>query len=114
MRETSNINQLVVKPYKYQCSHPIENILTDPTSGVKTRSRLKNLCAFDAFLSLIEPKNISEALQDSDRVNAMQNELNQFERSQMWHLVTRPKDRSVIDTKWVFRNKLDEDGMVHY
>lgn len=66
-----------MKPYKYKSFHPIENIITDPTSGIKTRSLLKNLCAFDAFLSLIELKNIVEALQDTDRVNAMQDELNQ-------------------------------------
>ncbi|XP_070026701.1 intracellular protein transport protein USO1-like [Nicotiana sylvestris] len=110
--ESSSRNQLVVKSHKYQSSHPIENIITDPTSGVKTRSQLKNLCAFDAFLSLIELKDVVEALQDADWVNAMQDELNQFKRSQVWHLVPRPKDRSVIGTKWVFRNKLDEDGIV--
>nr|XP_018622990.1 uncharacterized protein LOC108943435 [Nicotiana tomentosiformis] len=59
---TSRGNQLVVKPYRYQSSHPIENIITDPTSGIKTRSSLKILCTFDAFLSFIEPKNIVEAL----------------------------------------------------
>ncbi|XP_070010255.1 uncharacterized mitochondrial protein AtMg00820-like [Nicotiana sylvestris] len=42
----------------------------------------------------------------------MQDELNQFERSQVWHLVPRPNDRSVISTKWVFRNKLHEDGTI--
>ncbi|XP_070032036.1 uncharacterized protein [Nicotiana tomentosiformis] len=50
--------------------------------------------------------------QDAYWVNAMQDELNQFERSQVWHLVPRPKDRSVIETKWVFKNKLDEEGEV--
>lgn len=109
---TSRGNQLVVKPYKYQSSHPIENIITDPTSGIKTRSSLKNLCTFDAFLSLIKPKTVAEALQDADWVNAMQDELNQFERSQVWHLVSSPLDKSVIGTKWVFKNKLDEDGTV--
>ncbi|XP_070055140.1 uncharacterized protein [Nicotiana tomentosiformis] len=49
---------------------------------------------------------------DADWVNAMQDKLNQFERSQAWHLVPRPKDRSVIGTKWAFRNKLDEDGTI--
>ncbi|XP_070012240.1 uncharacterized protein [Nicotiana sylvestris] len=112
MGETSNITQLVVKPYNYQSSHPIENIIIDPTSGVKTRSQLMNLCAFNAFLSLIEPKNVAEALQDEDWVNAMQDELNQFERSQVWHLVPRHKDISVIVTKWVFKNKLDKNGTV--
>ncbi|XP_070004468.1 uncharacterized mitochondrial protein AtMg00820-like [Nicotiana sylvestris] len=49
---------------------------------------------------------------DIDWVITMQDELNQFERSQVWHLVPRPKDRSVIGTKWVFRKKIDEDGTV--
>ncbi|XP_070048994.1 uncharacterized mitochondrial protein AtMg00820-like [Nicotiana tomentosiformis] len=109
---TSRGNQLVVKSYKYQSSHPIENIITDPTFGIKIRSSLKNLCAFDAFLSLIEPKNIAKALQDADWVNAMQDKFNQFERSQVWHLIPRPKDKSGISTKWVFINKLDKDGTV--
>ena len=38
----------------------------------------------------------------------MQEELNQFERNQVWHLVPRPYDRPTICTKWIFRNKLDE------
>ncbi|XP_070015064.1 uncharacterized protein [Nicotiana sylvestris] len=71
IRETSSGNQMVVKPYKYQSSHPIENIINDPTFGIKTRSSLKNFCVFDAFLSLIEPKNVAEALQDADWVNAI-------------------------------------------
>ena len=42
----------------------------------------------------------------------MQYELNQFERQKVWKLVLRPKDKTVIGTRWVFRNKLDEDGIV--
>ena len=42
----------------------------------------------------------------------MQEELNQFERNKVWHLVERPCDRPVIGTKWVFRNKFDETGVV--
>ena len=42
----------------------------------------------------------------------MQEELHQFERNQIWHLVPKPKDRTIIGTKWVFRNKLDEQGTV--
>ncbi|XP_070004244.1 uncharacterized protein [Nicotiana sylvestris] len=97
---------------QFNCSHPIEKIIIDPTSGIKTRSSLKNLCVFDAFLSLIEPKNIVEALQDADWVNAMQDELNQFERSQVWHLVPRPKDRSIYVDDIIFgatTNKLSKE-----
>ena len=47
-----------------------------------------------------------------DWVITMQEELNQFERNKVWKLVPRPKDRTVIGTKWVFRNKMDETGIV--
>ena len=60
----------------------------------------------------MEPKKIEEALVDPDWVIAMQDELNQFEQQQVWKLVPRPKNKSVIGTRWVFRNKLDEDGIV--
>ena len=60
----------------------------------------------------MEPKKVDEALEDPDWVIAMQDELNQFERQKVWKLIPRPKDKSVIDTNLVFRNKLDEDGIV--
>ncbi|KAL5545088.1 hypothetical protein UlMin_008872 [Ulmus minor] len=47
-----------------------------------------------------------------DLILAMQEELNQFERNDVWELVPRPKDQTVIGTKWVFRNKVDESGVV--
>ena len=42
----------------------------------------------------------------------MQEELNQFRRNQVWDLVPKPKNQSIIDTKWVFKNKLDETGQI--
>ncbi|CAM8911853.1 unnamed protein product [Rhodiola kirilowii] len=42
----------------------------------------------------------------------MQEELHQFERNGVWRLVPRPKDKNVIGTKWVFRNKMDDKGVV--
>ncbi|XP_070008150.1 uncharacterized mitochondrial protein AtMg00820-like [Nicotiana sylvestris] len=41
----------------------------------------------------------------------MQDELHQFDRNNVWHLVPRPPDRTIIGTRWVFRNKLDEHGI---
>ena len=42
----------------------------------------------------------------------MQEELNQFERNEVWELVPRPSDHPIMGTKWVFRNKLDENGVI--
>nr|GEV20442.1 copia protein [Tanacetum cinerariifolium] len=42
----------------------------------------------------------------------MQEELNQFIANDVWELVPQPKNMKIIGTKWVFRNKLDENGVV--
>ena len=68
---------------EHQKSHPLDQILSDLNSGVQTRSRLKNFCAFYAFLSLIESKNVYEAFKDSDWISVIQEELHQFERNQV-------------------------------
>jgi hypothetical protein len=54
---------------------------------------------------------VEDALKDLDWVMAMQEELNNFTRIKVWSLVERPKE-NVIGTKWVFRNKEDEYGVV--
>ena len=59
-----------------------------------------------------EPKKIDETLRDVDWVNAMHEELNNFKRNQVWELDERPSDHNVIGTRWVFRNKQDQDGIV--
>ncbi|KAI3685310.1 hypothetical protein L6452_34552 [Arctium lappa] len=60
----------------------------------------------------IEPTRVSEALADSDWLTAMQDELNQFEALKVWRLVPKPQGKTIIGTKWVFKNKKDEDGTV--
>ncbi|GJU50962.1 retrovirus-related pol polyprotein from transposon TNT 1-94 [Tanacetum coccineum] len=59
-----------------------------------------------------KPKNVNEALKDESWVVAMQEDLNQFVANDVWELVPLPISQSVIGTKWVFRNKLDENGIV--
>ena len=112
LEESVAMNPPVPRAWKLYRSHPLDQILIDLNYGVQTRSKLKNFCAFYAFLSNIEPKNVYEALADSNWITAMQEELHQFERNKVWHLVPRPKDRTIIRTKWVFRNKLDEQEIV--
>ncbi|GKD08553.1 retrovirus-related pol polyprotein from transposon TNT 1-94, partial [Tanacetum coccineum] len=58
------------------------------------------------------PKNINEALKDESLVIAIQEELNQFISNDVWKLVPNPKDMIIIRTKWVYRNKLDENSVV--
>ena len=52
-------------------------------------------------------------MEDPNWVEAMQEELNQFERNKVWELVPHPVGRKdPIGTRWVYRNKMDEQGNV--
>ncbi|GKA44563.1 putative ribonuclease H-like domain-containing protein [Tanacetum coccineum] len=69
-------------------------------------------CLFACFLSQEEPKRVSKALSDPAWVEAMQEELLQFKLQKVWILVDLPKGHRAIGTKWVYRNKKDERGIV--
>jgi hypothetical protein len=94
-----------------QRNHPVDQILGDISKGVTTHSCLANFCEHCYFVSSIKPFRAEEALQDPDWVLAIQEELNNFKRNEVWSLVPRPK-QNVVGTKWVFRNKQDEHGVV--
>jgi hypothetical protein len=83
----------------------------DISKSVQTRSRIASFCEHFSFVSCIEPNCVDEALLDVDWVNAMHEKLNKFTRNEVWELVYRSKNHSVIGTKWVFRNKRNEDGL---
>ncbi|KAI3681162.1 hypothetical protein L6452_35946 [Arctium lappa] len=61
---------------------------------------------------LIEPKKAYDAMKDSSWIEAMQEELLQFKLQDVWDLVDLPKGHRAIGTKWIFRNKKDERGIV--
>nr|GEY76501.1 putative ribonuclease H-like domain-containing protein [Tanacetum cinerariifolium] len=78
----------------------------------KTDPALLQFCLFSGFLSQVEPKKISDALQDPSWVEAMQEELLQFKIQNVWTLVDCLKGVRPIGTKWVLKNKKDERGIV--
>ncbi|GJU60906.1 putative ribonuclease H-like domain-containing protein [Tanacetum coccineum] len=112
--------------------HPIKNVIDDVKSSVQTRRMTKptseqgflsdvyeqkthdtlNTCLYACFLSHIDSTSIAKALSDSSWVEAMQEELLQFKLQHVWKLVDLPNGKRAIRTKWVFRNKKDERGIV--
>nr|GFC01118.1 putative ribonuclease H-like domain-containing protein [Tanacetum cinerariifolium] len=67
---------------------------------------------FACFLSQEEPKRIRQALNDPSWIEAMQEEHLQFKMQKVWILVDLPYGKRAIGTKWVYRNKKDERGIV--
>ncbi|GJV11430.1 retrovirus-related pol polyprotein from transposon TNT 1-94 [Tanacetum coccineum] len=70
------------------------------------------MCMFELTVSTAEPKNIKEAMADSAWIEAMQEELHQFDRLQVWELVDKPFGKTVIKLKWLWKNKKDKDQTV--
>nr|GEZ04961.1 hypothetical protein [Tanacetum cinerariifolium] len=92
-----------------------DNFIGDPSRLVSTRHRLQNealFSYFDAFLSSVEPKSYKEVLMESYWIEAMQEELNEFEHLEFWELVPRLERVMIITLKWIYKVKLDELGGV--
>jgi hypothetical protein len=91
----------------------MDNVIGIVRRGVSTRRQLANFSSHHAYISCVEPQKVFEVLEDPDWVEAMHEELNNFESDKVWSLLEKPKDcRNVIGTKWVFKNKQDVNGMV--
>jgi regulator of extracellular matrix RemA (YlzA/DUF370 family) len=96
---------------RVQKNHPESQIIGDKSAGVETRRKL----TFDSeqeMLSLIEPNSVKESIKSKYWIKSMNEELDQIEKNQTWELVPRPKDKNVIGTKWIFKNKLNENGEI--
>ncbi|GJY87887.1 putative ribonuclease H-like domain-containing protein [Tanacetum coccineum] len=112
--------------------HPVEQIIRDLNSAPQRIRMTKNLkehglfssvqqrtnhkdfqnCLFACFLSQEEPRKVIQALKDPCWIEAMQDELLQFKLQKVWTLVDLPNGKRAISTKWVYRNKKDERGIV--
>ncbi|GJT80518.1 putative ribonuclease H-like domain-containing protein [Tanacetum coccineum] len=101
----STMNVSPIPTSRIHSIHPTTQILRDPKSIVQTRSKVHKSSGAHAF-------KISEALEDESWVDAMQEELLQFKIQKVWILVDLPYGKKAIGTKWVYRNKKDERGVV--
>nr|GEV60796.1 retrovirus-related Pol polyprotein from transposon TNT 1-94 [Tanacetum cinerariifolium] len=98
---------------KWTKDHPLHNIIGQLSRPVSTRLQLHEqalFCYYDAFLTSVEPKTYKEALTQSCWIEAMQEELSEFERLEVWELVPRPDKVMVITLKWIYKVKLNELG----
>ncbi|GJX09296.1 retrovirus-related pol polyprotein from transposon TNT 1-94, partial [Tanacetum coccineum] len=98
---------------KWTKDHPLENIIGELARPISTRLQLHEqtlFCYYDAFLIAVEPKTYKDALTQTCWIEAMQEELNEFERLEVWELIPRPDKVMVITLKWISKVKLDELG----
>nr|GEU70596.1 hypothetical protein [Tanacetum cinerariifolium] len=112
----SNVQATHLMPHhnsKWTKDHLLNNIIGQLSRPVSTRLQLHEqalFCYYNAFLTSVEPKTYKEALNQFCWIEAMQEELNEFERLEVWELVPRPDQVMVITLKWIYKVKLDELG----
>ena len=128
------VNPVATK--RINIAHPQSAIVGDPQAKVQTRHQVKSAkfgetafvgyvldhqrtnhieyqhCLFACFLSQVEPTSVAHALADSDWVEAMQEEMQQFHNQKVWKLVQLPDGKYAIGTKWILKCKRDTRGIV--
>ncbi|GKE90784.1 retrovirus-related pol polyprotein from transposon TNT 1-94, partial [Tanacetum coccineum] len=95
--------------------HTIANVIGDPSRSVSTRKQLQTdamWCYFNAFLTSVEPKNFKQVMTEPSWIDAMQEEIHEFERLQVWELVPCPDKVMLIKLKWIYKVKTDKFGGV--
>ncbi|GJW34923.1 retrovirus-related pol polyprotein from transposon TNT 1-94 [Tanacetum coccineum] len=110
-----NFHQVQPLTHIWTKDHPLDQVIGDPSKLVMTRQRLhtdSKVCMYALTISTIKPKNIKEAMADQSWIESMQDELNQFERLQVWELIPRPEGKNVITLKWLWKNKCDAENIV--
>ncbi|GKA78786.1 putative ribonuclease H-like domain-containing protein [Tanacetum coccineum] len=116
--DSSNMHTFYQHHPSVQCwikDHPLEQVIRNPSQSIRTRRQLETngeMCMFALTVSQTEPKNIKEAMADSAWIESMQEELHQFDRLDVWELVDRPLCKNVINLKWLWKNKRDEENTV--
>ncbi|GJZ56053.1 retrovirus-related pol polyprotein from transposon TNT 1-94 [Tanacetum coccineum] len=85
---------------------PIANVIGDPSRSISTRKQLETnamWCYFDAFLTLVEPKNFKHAMTKPSWIDAMQEKIHEIKRLEVWELVSCPDKVFLIKLKWIYK-----------
>nr|GEV95264.1 retrovirus-related Pol polyprotein from transposon TNT 1-94 [Tanacetum cinerariifolium] len=118
IRSSSNmiqIHTLFEHLGRWTKDHPIANVISDPSRFVSTRKQLETdamWCYFDVVLTSVEPKNFKQAVTEPLWIDAMQEEIHEFERLEVWELVPCLDNVFLIKLKWIYKVKKIESGGV--
>ena len=85
--------------FKYKSSHLEDQVIGNKESPRRTGSYFRQEESMIGLLSVTEPTTVDEALSDDGWILAMQEELNQFQRNDVWDLIPKTLQKNIIGTK---------------
>nr|GFC27829.1 hypothetical protein [Tanacetum cinerariifolium]GFC52566.1 hypothetical protein [Tanacetum cinerariifolium] len=119
------VSQTVHHLNKWSTDHPLDNVIGNPSRPVSTRKQLATDALwflYSSVLSKVEPKNFKTAITKDCRFQAMQDEIHEFDRLQVWELVPqpdcvmiimlKPSDACLSSQEGLVRVKTGPSGMV--
>ncbi|WVZ70238.1 hypothetical protein U9M48_018918, partial [Paspalum notatum var. saurae] len=111
--DVGEVTSEIVPSRQVQQDHPPHMMIGNIHQRV-THSTVASLAFFShsAYVATFEPRDVSHALSDPNWVNGMHEELENFERNHAWDLVEPPPNCHPIGSKWVFKNKQGENGII--
>nr|GFA28113.1 hypothetical protein [Tanacetum cinerariifolium] len=115
VRDGEDLDKMKEKEHRWTKDNLLEQVIGNPSQLIRTRRQLEidgKMCMFTLTVSRTEPKNIKEAMDNFAWIEAMQEELHQFNRLDVWELVDKPLCKNVINMKWLWKNKRDEENIV--
>ncbi|GKF06868.1 retrovirus-related pol polyprotein from transposon TNT 1-94 [Tanacetum coccineum] len=113
--ESPYVSQTLHHFGKWIKDHPLDNINGNHSQPVSTRKQLATdalWCLYNSVLLKVKPKNFKSAITKDCWFQAMQDEIQKFDRLQVWELVPQPDCVMIIALKWIYKVKLDEYGDV--
>ncbi|GJZ36106.1 retrovirus-related pol polyprotein from transposon TNT 1-94 [Tanacetum coccineum] len=113
--ESPYVSQTLLHLGKWSKDHPLDNIIGNPSRPISIRKQLATdalWCLYNSVLSKVKPKNFKSAITEDCWFQAMQDEIHEFDRLQVWELVPQPDCVMIIALKWIYKVKLDEYGDV--
>ncbi|GJX92300.1 hypothetical protein Tco_0345626 [Tanacetum coccineum] len=111
----TNLSTSLVHRTCWTKDHSLEQVIGNPSQSIRIRCQLETngeMCMFALTVIRTEPKNIKETMADFACIEAMQEELHQFDGLDIWELVDRPLYKNVINMKWLWKNKRDEENTI--
>ncbi|GKA95790.1 retrovirus-related pol polyprotein from transposon TNT 1-94 [Tanacetum coccineum] len=115
LAESTQVTQPHNHLRKWSKDHPLDNVIGNPSHPVSTKKQLATdalWCLYNFVLSKVEPKNVKTVMDKACWFEAMQEEIHEFNRLQVWELVPKPECVMIIALKWIYKVKLDEYGDV--